>query len=367
MGKVNSTLKITGTSGNDVLRVPNGYDLASVSFDGGRGSDTLDLSTYQPGATPGVRVDLIAGYIHSSGSVVELQPFTGVSGSMTYTAPAVRGTIVNVENLIGTTGNDSLTVDWGGVTTRIDGGAGNDQLTINNAAGATLVGGTGSDWLQSIVAGSTLVGGTLDANGAHGDGSMDIFRVGVPSVTILDFEVGIDRLIFGNGHSLDASFASGYWMDDGHGGSQFVVNGAVRVDLAGVSVSAASGIQFGFDYISENGVLRGQSTNDVLRAGSNSIDNVQVGSGSGNDLVTQFDTAVDSLTFTNDLQVTWANSYVNGQSALLGTFTGGSIALTGLTTSDLSAMHINGLVTPYIVDPHPHLGFWSYASDATLV
>ena len=368
MARGTSTISVTGTNGDDILHIPVGYDITQVSVNGGRGSDTLDLSTYQPGSTPGVILDIEASGARSPGSVVSDQSFSGVPGSLPNTGHTVTGTITNVENLIGTTGNDILSVNLAGITTRLDGGAGNDYLSASNATSATLIGGAGSDWLLSTVAGSTLIGGSVDSSGTvHEDGSIDTFQVGVPAVTIADFQVGTDRLIFGTNHSMDAAFAAAAWVDNGSGGSTLMVNGAARVTLAGVPVSTAQTISYGFEYVSTgNGTMQGGATNDVLNCSNNYVDTVMTGPNSGNDLILNFNKAQDVLDFTSDTQVTWCNTFVNGQDALLGTFAGGSVTMTGLSTADLGALHIHGLATPAMIDPMDHISWWSVPSDAAL-
>jgi hypothetical protein len=369
MAKSASTISVTGTNGDDILHIPAGYDITQVTVNGGRGNDTLDLSTYQAGTTPGVYVDIEASGTRSPGSIVSDQSFSGVPGSLPNTGHTVQGTITNVENLIGTTGNDVLSMNLAGITTRLDGGAGNDYLSVSGAASATLIGGSGSDWLISTVAGSTLIGGSVDSSGVvHEDGSVDTFQIGLPQVTIDDFQVGTDRLIFGTNHSMDAAFAAATWVDNGSGGSTLMVNGAARVTLAGIPVSTAQTIGYGFEYVSTgNGTVQGGATNDVLNCSNNYVETVMTGPSTGNDLVLHFNPSQDLLDFTSDAQVSWSNTFVNGEESLLGTFAGGSVTLMGLTTADVGSLHVQGLVTPPTIDPTDHMSWWSVPSDAALL
>lgn len=80
MAKSASTISVTGTNGDDILHIPAGYDITQVTVNGGRGNDTLDLSTYQAGTTPGVYVDIEASGTRSPGSIVSDQSFSGVPG-----------------------------------------------------------------------------------------------------------------------------------------------------------------------------------------------------------------------------------------------------------------------------------------------
>ncbi|WP_308515732.1 hypothetical protein [Sphingomonas flavescens] len=354
-----STTSVVGGNGNDILRVPSGHSLFDTTFDGGKGSDTLDLTNY---STRGVTIQLIDGYIHSNGSSVTDVAYTGVPAASAPLTGSVRGTIKNVENLTGSAGNDVLVVDIKGVVTTINGGDGNDYLYANvYDNSATLIGGHGNDWLLSLAPSTTLVGGTMDATGAHGDGQRDFFELG-PYATILDFELGTDRLIFSSNHSMDAAFAAGQWISDGKGGSTFMVNGAAEVTLAGIAPALAQTIDYGFHYVPDNGVLQGSSGKDVLQTNVNQVDRVIVGANSNDDIVTHFDPAMDVLQFNDGLQPNWSDSVVNGMPSLLATFAGGSLTLTGLTTADLANMHIDG-VSGFPSTSTPMLSYWSVSTD----
>ncbi|AOE87663.1 cadherin-like domain-containing protein [Pseudomonas sp. TCU-HL1] len=123
---------LTGSSGNDILRGGSGNDV----LDGGAGSDLLDLSD----ATAALNFTLVQS---NSNTVVDLS--TVGLGSDTYK---------NMEGLIGSAFNDSLTGSGGADELR--GGAGND----------TLNGGTGIDVLYGGLGADVLIGG----------GGADLFR-----------------------------------------------------------------------------------------------------------------------------------------------------------------------------------------------
>ncbi|WP_330114525.1 cadherin-like domain-containing protein [Pseudomonas sp. JS3066] len=123
---------LTGSSGNDILRGGSGND----ALDGGAGSDLLDLSD----ATAALNFTLVQS---NSNTVVDLSA-VGL-GSDTYK---------NMEGLIGSAFNDSLTGSGGADELR--GGAGND----------TLDGGTGNDVLYGGLGADVLIGG----------GGTDLFR-----------------------------------------------------------------------------------------------------------------------------------------------------------------------------------------------
>jgi Ca2+-binding RTX toxin-like protein len=133
-GDANTNL-LQGNDGNDILNGAGGYDFlfgvegndvlnpgsGGGQADGGNGVDTLDMS--------GETLDLVATLTGATASTV-------TSGGATYAR------IKNIENLIGGTGNDTLTGD--GLANALSGGDGNDVLSGKGGADA-LDGGAGRD------------------------------------------------------------------------------------------------------------------------------------------------------------------------------------------------------------------------------
>jgi Ca2+-binding RTX toxin-like protein len=127
--------KIYALGGNDLLKGGAGAD----KLDGGSGIDTADYSD----STEGVEVSIAAG--------------AGDKGS------AEGDTLVRIENLNGSSYNDTLQGDDGanvlfgdagndilkgaGGADKLDGGKGNDQLN-SDARGDTIIGGEGNDTLN---------------------------------------------------------------------------------------------------------------------------------------------------------------------------------------------------------------------------
>jgi Ca2+-binding RTX toxin-like protein len=105
-----------GVSGNDLLEGGLGND----TIDGGGGIDT-------------------ATYAHASGAVI-VNLATGTSSGADGS-----DTLVNIENLIGSAFNDTLTGNAG--ANRLDGGAGNDSIQ-GSAGDDWLIGGDGADALD---------------------------------------------------------------------------------------------------------------------------------------------------------------------------------------------------------------------------
>lgn len=353
MGRTTGT-QITGTSGNDDITVPAGK-LGTVQIDGGAGSDTLDLSNY---ASAGVGVSLTNAR-HAYSMVDANQPFHGVADDYAfYNTNTVTGTITNVENIIGTAGNDAFNVNLT-VPSYLSGGAGDDFL-VSQQGHATLVGGSGSDWLLAYHGNNILVGGTYDASTgvATGDGTPDYFYAEGGS-TILDFEVGTDHLMYEMGSSTTFT---GTWQPYGSNGSEaaLFVNGSIAAVLANVSASVAATIPIQEVIVGNNGQLHGTSGDDELYAAANTT--IYFDANSGNDYITHFDEATDTLVFPQGTSILWHNSMVNGEAALLGTFNGGSVTIGGLTTDSVSQLHLAG-VTSEAIDV-PMLGDWSVPSDS---
>jgi hypothetical protein len=347
-------LTVTGTSGDDVLKVPTGATLSGVLFDGGRGNDTLDLSSYE---SPGVRLMLSYGYAKSNSALWE-EAFTGAFTTAPILATKVSGSIKNIESVIGTDGDDQLTLFTPASLTKFaDGGPGDDCI---NPRGGLGIGGTGSDWLVSYVAGNTLVGGTYVDRVAIPDGEKDQYYLN-SAPTILDFEVGIDKLIFERNVSDIPAIESAVWESDGNGGASLYVNGVVAVSLAGVSPADAETITFGFALTAYNGILQGSVGDDMLYSSSSS-ERIIVGANSGHDLVVDF-SMNDVLVFEGDGLLVWSDTFINGQSALVGTWGNSSITLEGYTTAAVPSLTMESATGEYELGS-PGLSSWSVASDA---
>lgn len=325
---------VKGTDGADYLKVPSGRTLANTTFDGGRGDDVLDLSTY---GSPGVHVMLQGGYAKSASAIWE-QPFIGAFSTHQPTVTKISGSIKNVESVIGTSGNDQLTLFTPASATKFaDGGAGNDSV---NPRGGLGIGGTGSDWLVSYLSGNVLVGGTYANGVATADGEADYYYI-YAAPLILDFEVGRDQLIFERDAALIPAFEAAIWQSDGNGGSRLYVNNVLVVTLAGVAPADAETISLGFALGPTNGILQGSSGDDMLYSSSAS-ERIMLGAGSGDDIVVDF-TTNDVLVFQDGVQPVWQDVMLNGQQALVGTWAGGSVTLEGYTTASLGLLNIESV------------------------
>lgn len=140
----NADNTISGGAGNDILRGSGGTD----TFDGGTGTDTLDYSMF--GFANAITLTL--------------------SGAANATVTSAKGndTVSNIENIIGTQGDDTIYGDANNNVLR--GGAGNDTLGGNGGANL-LEGEAGDDTLiisnntTTADGGSSISGDTLEFNG----------------------------------------------------------------------------------------------------------------------------------------------------------------------------------------------------------
>lgn len=203
---------LIGGDGDDTIIAHRGNDI----YDGGAGVDTLDMSL----ASRAV-VDLANGWARGLG----------------------RDTVANMENVIGSDGNDRLRGDEGNNVLagndgndRLDGRDGDDHL-IGGAGNDRLHGGNGADDLDGGDGNDRLIGGAGDDD--------------------LDGGVGNDRLSGGTGND---DLSGGLGNDNLHGGSgQDVLDGGDGNDR-----------------------LNGGSGNDVLKDGAG---NDRVYGGNGDDTV----------------------------------------------------------------------------------
>ncbi|TKB66053.1 MAG: calcium-binding protein [Nitrospira sp.] len=191
---------LTGNAGNNVLAGRDGNDL----LNGGAGSDTASYRT----ATAGVTVDLDLGGAQNTGGA-------GID------------TLVSIENVIGSSFNDTL---HGGFEDNITikGGAGNDLLTNSKSNDFTLDGEDGNDELIAVFAVGTLNGGNgndtlraVDGNYIVNGGAGNDVLVATGSHARLNGGAGTDTLY----ETQTPDFSSG--------GAKFDYN-AVSESLAGV-------------------------------------------------------------------------------------------------------------------------------------
>ena len=209
-------------------------------------------------------------------------------------------------------------------------------------------------------------GGAAGSTPTTSDGARDVFYLG-SAPTIADFEVGVDHILveFGPPTTADDVYAPGaaVWVAEGTG-SALYINGVREVTLSNVSLADAQTIAFGLVLSPVNNEVSGGAGDDMLYAGGHTtVTRVLVGADSGDDVIINFTLSLDTPVFAAGLDPVWTNSIVNGATALVATFDGGSLTFQGLSTDDVAAMMIQGNRGTIAPDPTPVASAWSADSD----
>lgn len=200
---------ITGTPGNDVILAGKGND----TVDGGAGNDLVCAGEGNDTLIGRDGDDTLDG-----GSGTDTASFPGAAGVVANLATGAAvgqgsDTLASIENLTGSSANDSLLGDSGpnvlvglegadtlsgaGGDDSIVGGAGNDILS-GGAGHDTLLGEGGNDILSGGAGDDTLLGGA-GKDIALGHGGNDTLK-GESGADHLSGGGGNDRLLGGNGH-----------------------------------------------------------------------------------------------------------------------------------------------------------------------
>lgn len=255
---------IEGGAGNDIVDGGAGDDLiiggegaGDDTYIGGDGSDTVSYAS----TTQGVDASLASGIA------------TG--------AEIGTDTLINIENLIGGTGNDTLTGDVG--VNLLDGGAGDD--TIKGGAGNDiLMGGAGIDTLSyedsptrvivNLFDLSAITIGGITVDPGHAFDGFTFFPLPFPTPT--DTVSGFENVIGSafNDHIQGTTNVANR-IEGGEGNDTLAGSGASD----GINVSVPG---------SANDTLLGGAGNDVLRQSR------------GNDIINGGEGTFDQLEFTNN-------------------------------------------------------------------
>ncbi|MCW2244818.1 Ca2+-binding RTX toxin-like protein [Azospirillum fermentarium] len=210
-----------GRAGNDTLIAGDGND----SLYGGDGNDELNggsgLNLLDGGA--GTDTGYFANAAHAAGAVIRLD-----LGTATFTGSTDTGTLISIENAIGTEGADTIVGDAG--ANWLYGFHGNDSLFGGNGSD-TLTGGNGAD---------TLRGGLGDDFLTGGEGS-DFFRfdrADVPNMVqtdrITDFHIGEDKIDYRDwGYNVNNSNGDTYTWWKSAGVQIQSLNGGVNIAAYG--------------------------------------------------------------------------------------------------------------------------------------
>ena len=245
-GDANANL-LDGAAGDDTLDGGDGND----TVQGGAGSDTLVGGAGNDSLDGGDGIDVASFATATSAVTVSL----AVAAAQA-TGGAGSDTLVNIENLLGSAFNDTLTGDAS--ANRLDGGAGNDTLT-GGAGADTFVVGSGSDSIADLgnggndvlqVAAGASATGTVTAAWVAGAGSSN-----AGTVTLSSAGFAVDLSAFGG--------ARGFTLVNT--GAAAALTGSAQAD----SLTGGAG----------NDTLAGGGGNDTLTGGAG-VDSFAIGAGS---------------------------------------------------------------------------------------
>lgn len=205
---------IDGKAGNDLIYGAGGADTvyggagADTMF-GGAGADIYYVGNagdlvIDSGGTDEVRINIDAGVSKDAESAT-LRVFSLASNGMGVENLNYQGNSAGSQVwLEGNELNNAITFDNTLATVFMQGGGGDDTLTVSNSSGAcTLDGGAGADALNGADGVDTLIGG-MGMDTLFGGAGADIFvfdsPVGVADIdTVLDFVQGSDKLQLDSG------------------------------------------------------------------------------------------------------------------------------------------------------------------------
>ncbi|GEP12551.1 calcium-binding protein [Methylobacterium gnaphalii] len=307
---------VMGQDGDDVLVAA--LDGEADRFDGGEGTDTLDLS----GTTSGVTVDLIAGTSEATETgrdqLVSIEDVRGGSGGDTLSGNAASNAIsggagvdrisggagddvlhgheggdtildgAGSDIVLGGDGDDVLTASSDGESDQFDGGAGKDTLDLSGATSGVMVdltagtasgqdigadtvtsvevvlGSSGNDTLLGSSAADTLLGGAGDDRlaGSGGDDRLD----GGSGADALSDGAGSDLVLGGAGDDIFAAAQDGE-VDcfDGGEGRDTLDFSATRSGIsADLLIGVATGAETGRDLLHGLEALIGGTGDDTL-------------------------------------------------------------------------------------------------------
>ena len=311
---------IVGGSGNDLLSGRAGND----SIDGGADSDTVDYSY----ASAAWTINLSAGSSQ------------GTSGSET-------DTITNVENVIGGTGNDTITGT--SAVNVLNGGDGNDSITSGDGDDS-VSGGDGNDVFR--VSGSTSGHDYVDG----GAGSDTITATANSTWITLRSVANVETITSGGytgvyiGGSDDGNEAldftsvtlSGITAIDGGGGNDSIIGSSTANTIWGSEGNDTLDGGSGNDSLTggegDDSILGGDGNDVILDAGySGGYDNVDGGSGS--DTITAYsnNTTIGLRSVANVETITsggYSTVYIGGTDDNGESWDFTSVALSGITAID---------------------------------
>ncbi|MFO0827155.1 MAG: hypothetical protein U0572_03310 [Phycisphaerales bacterium] len=276
---------VDGGAGNDVLWGNAGNDtliggVGDDRLDGGAGNDTLIGGAGNDVLKGGAGVDT-ASYADATGSVT-VNLTTG-----TATGAAGSDTLATIENITGSSYNDTLTGDAN--ANSLDGGSGDDTL-IGGAGNDTLLGGSGNDVLRGGAGDDALSGGAGSDIADYSDATTAVrvdLTIGTAQSTGgggTDTLSSIEGAIGGSGNDtfvFSAPTAGTHYTVDGGGGtsntidlSNFTRSQASFTSAGHVTVTNSGGESFDIDFsrvqsfVFADGTISGANLPPTANAGA---------------------------------------------------------------------------------------------------
>lgn len=249
---------LIGGSGKDVMKGGDGNDLlvasltdlqgtgaGSIVYDGGNGSDTLDLSgiPYDAGTGIWLRMDLGGKGSNFIRTNVQFDETNLFGDPITYSGSSFSNNFKGIENFILGDGDDLVQMLTPNGPNRIFGGGGNDQI-LSGDGDDYVDGGSGNDILNTAWGNDTIIGGTGN----------DVFAITGRLVgeythdVIVDFETKLDgsdtsydQIWLWEGWSLvwdtgSPDILHGYLYDAGTLFGEVTLNGLTLADAQYVGV-----------------------------------------------------------------------------------------------------------------------------------
>lgn len=205
--------EVFGEVGNDILIAGEGE--GNDVYDGGAGSDWVTFTSTSQGVVVNLANGTASGAETGNDTLIDIENVIGGDGNDSITGTSATNT------LVGGAGAD--TIDGGGGADVILGGDGNDLILVRDGAGWTIDGGTGIDIIR--LTGSFDIGGEnedepfaqnveiLDLN-ANGASSVDLDADDIASIGT----GGVLRIVGGEGDTVNISD-----QFDGHPNGQWRV------------------------------------------------------------------------------------------------------------------------------------------------
>ncbi|MEQ1825946.1 MAG: LamG-like jellyroll fold domain-containing protein, partial [Pirellula sp.] len=270
---------VTGGAGDDTFAMAFGSSISGAS-NGAGGRDVLDYGAWNSS----LNIDLTAGLnrtsINATGTVLNVEDIVGSSAADTLVGSQFSNRIIGnagADSITGMDGNDVLIGDEALITYS---GTEISSIRLNSDRGDndTITAGTGNNWIlgglgnDSITSGSgsSFIAGDLVLLAASGGvvTSFESLNAAYEGNDTITTGGGNDRIIAGNGNDS---------ITDG-GGNNIIIADRGSIALASgvpVRVSSEAGVLNGTDTITMNNTLSGD---DILVGGGNA-DTINAGGG----------------------------------------------------------------------------------------